>query len=435
VLLGLSLAAIIVVCALLLSLGDLRAQAAHTIGLLLLGSVAYGAACWSLARGWTHWSGPQRRRVMYTVVVIALAMRAILLLAPPSLSDDIYRYRWDGRVQAAGINPYVEPPAATRLAPLRDEYWNRINYPRIRSIYPPLAQLLFATTYRAHHSIAAFQLLAALGDLFVLGLIGLLIRQWRQPGWLLALYALHPLPALEFAGSGHYDAWTCAMVLAAILAAERHRHAASTALLAAGVLLKTWPLVFAPLMLRRRPRWHLGLFAVMIAGAYAPFASAGFAILQPWFDYTGRWRFNDGLFWALAQGTGAPAAGKAIAAGIGLGLLAWLWHCHADAVRGGYWLLLGFIVLMPTVHPWYLLWALPLAALARDRGWIMLCSLAPVAYWILVLNSGSSVVWVEPLWPRFVEYLPAAALWSAIALRHGAPYPGRTAPRQRPLPS
>lgn len=424
ILLAAGLGVLLACAVLLVATGDLRASATSAIGILLAGAVGYAAACLSLARNWADWSPRSRQRALLAILTVAFVMRAFLVFAPPSLSDDIYRYRWDGRVQAHGINPYLEPPGAVRLENLRDEHWAQINYPRIRSIYPPLAQLLFAATYQVSHSVRAFQLLAVLGDVAVIALIYALLTAWSQPRWYLALYALHPLPAVEFASSGHFDAWTCAAVLAAILAHVKARPAISTILLAAGVLLKTWPLVFVPLLLRRRPRWHLLLFAGTIVLVYLPYLDAGAAMLQPWLDYTGRWRFNDGILWLLAAVSGSLELGKAIAAGAGLGLLLLLWRRDVEPIAGGYWLLLAFIALMPTIHPWYLLWALPLAALALDLGWVTLCALAPVAYWILVVNAGASDAWVEPVWPRFVEFLPAGAIWLAQWRRHGVPRPG-----------
>ena len=250
-----------------------------------------------------------------------------------------------------------------------------------------------------------------------------------MPQWTVALYACHPLPAIEFASSGHYDAWVIAAVLAAILAHQRNRPVLSTIALAAGVLLKTWPLVFVPLMLRRRARAHVALFGGLVVVAFLPFAGAGLRMLQPWLDYAGRWRFNDGVFYALVGLTGSLEAGKAIAAGLGLALLGWLWHRHEDPVRGGYWLLLAFILLMPTIHPWYILWAMPLAALAFDLGWLTLCGLAPLAYWILTTASPDSNTWIEPWWPRLVEYLPALAVWVWQWRRRGfVAAPGRLAP-------
>lgn len=386
--------------------------------MLLAGAMGHAVLCFALWRE----AGKGRAVSAAAIVAFAILLRAIMLLASPSLSDDIYRYRWDGRVQAFGRNPYTAAPADARLESLRDDEWALINYPRIRTIYPPLAQTLFAITYFLHDGVKMFQIVATLGDVLVILLLWGLLRALRAPPWQLALYALHPLPIVEFAGSGHFDAWAMAAIVAAFLAHTRGWALLSSVLLAAGVLLKTWPLFLVPLFLRRRPWWHGAVIAVSVLGAYAVYYDPG--ILQPWLDYTGRWRFNDGLFWLLHAGTGSLEVAKALAAGIGLLLFLSLWRRDPGALRGGYLLLLGFILLMPTVHPWYLLWALPLAAAARDLGWATLCSLAPLAYSILAVNTGNSDAWIEPTWPRFVIYGVAGAVWliqTGVDMRPPAP--------------
>ncbi len=404
-------------------MGDLRAAPTSAVVGLLVASAAHGTLCVQL------WRQHRRGRTVGTVALIgfAIVLRTLMILAPPSLSDDVYRYRWDGKVQASGRNPYAASPADPRLNELRDDEWAQINYPRIRTIYPPLAQGLFAITYFLHDSLKAFQLVAALGDLLLIVLLASLLQTLRAPPWQLALYALHPLPVVEFAGSGHFDAWVMAAVVGAFLAHARRRHLSSTGLLAAGVLLKTWPVILVPLLLRRRPRWHLAVLAAIVGGGYFAYYDPG--MLQPWLDYSGRWRFNDGAFWVLHALTGSLEMAKAAAAGVGALFFLFLWRRNADALQGGYWLLLGFILLMPTVHPWYMLWALPLAAVAFDLGWITLCSLAPLSYAILVVNEGNSDAWTEPLWPRFVIYGMALLVWmlqTGIDLR--APAPGALHP-------
>lgn len=103
------------------------------VGTLTLSAAAYFAAVRLILRhAWP-------RCTIWIVLGAAIALRALLLTAPPILSTDIYRYVWDGRVQAAGINPYRYIPADPALASLRDS----VVYPQInradyaRTIYPP----------------------------------------------------------------------------------------------------------------------------------------------------------------------------------------------------------------------------------------------------------------------------------------------------------
>ena len=96
--------------------------------------LAYGAA------------GLTARRTAPPVALIwtvAIAARVVLLPLTPELSDDIYRYLWDGHLLTQGVNPYAHPPGDSALAALRTPWHGEINHPDVPTIYPPLAQLLF----------------------------------------------------------------------------------------------------------------------------------------------------------------------------------------------------------------------------------------------------------------------------------------------------
>jgi hypothetical protein len=399
-------------CVILLAhLGNLRANARQAVIILMIGGTVYAGACTWLHLRWKGWSSISRRRVIVAVCAGALILRLLLLAVPPSLSDDVFRFRWDGKVQAQGLNPYTEPPASTYLAELRDPQWEQINYPTIRTIYPPLAQALFTLTYLVHDGLIAYQILALLGDLVVIALLLSCLLIWRLPAWLVTIYAWSPLAMVESASSAHYDSWVIAAVMLAVYALLTERPTLSTAALAAGILLKTWPLIFVPLFLRKRPWWHGVLLAALVAAAYMPYLGAGLGLLHAWMEFSSRWLFNDAAFAILRTVTGSLAMAKGVTVVILLGLLQLLWRREVDPVRGSYWLLVTTILLTPAIQPWYLLWALPLAAAAMDVAWILLTILVPLAYWILVGAVADSNLWVEPTWVRFVVYLPALAVW------------------------
>ena len=108
-------------------------QYEHFVAAALMQSVLYGLAVWLvLRRG-------RDAKVLGIVLAVAVLGRVVALFAPDTLSDDIYRYIWDGRVQAAGINPYRYVPADQTLAPLRDaEIYPNINRKDYATtIYPP----------------------------------------------------------------------------------------------------------------------------------------------------------------------------------------------------------------------------------------------------------------------------------------------------------
>ncbi len=411
-------------CVILLArVGNLRANPRQVVITLIVAGIIYAGSCAWLHLRWGAWPADVQRKTVLAVCVGAIVLRLVLLAVPPSLSDDVYRFRWDGKLQAQGLNPYTEPPASAYLEDLRDPLWEEINYPTIRTIYPPLAQLLFTIAYRAYDGLISYQILAILGDFIVMvALLGCL-RIWQLPAWLVTIYAWSPLAMIESASSAHFDSWAIAAVMLAVYSLLRGRPTASTVALAAGILLKTWPLVFVPLLLRRRPRWHWLLLGGLVSVAYLPYLGAGLGLLHAWMEYTSRWLFNDAAFAILRTITGSLAVAKGLAAMILLGFLHYLWRRDVDPVQGSYWLLVATVLLTPAIQPWYLLWPLPLAAAAMDAGWILVTVLAPLAYWILVGAPTDSNLWVEPTWVRYVVYLPALAVWVLQSARTGSAAP------------
>src|ERR1041385_4415487 len=208
------------------------------------------------------WSVTRRPSSTNSTLLIAIAFavlfRASILFAPPYLSDDIYRYIWDGRVQAAGINPYRYVPAAPELVQLRD---NDI-YPKINrreyahTIYPPVAQLVFLLTTRISETVVWMKLTMGIFELVTIWAIAQLLQLLGRPRQLLLLYAWHPLVVWEFAGSGHLDAiFICFMALA-FLAWQRKSDVGAGFALACATLSKLFPVVLLPALLKQG-RWKI----------------------------------------------------------------------------------------------------------------------------------------------------------------------------------
>ena len=102
-----------------------------------------------------------RGPVSGAVLLGALLLRLPLLPLPPSLSDDVLRYLWDGKVAAAGFNPYALAPAAEKLTPLRDEIWRRLPHRSIPTVYPPLSLAAFSIAIRTPFPMPVWKLMAS----------------------------------------------------------------------------------------------------------------------------------------------------------------------------------------------------------------------------------------------------------------------------------
>src|SRR5258707_2653295 len=174
-------------------------------------------------------------------------MRLIGLPGPPA-STDIYRYIWDGRVQAAGINPYRYLPTDEALQGLRDEAIypniNRASY--APTIYPPAAELVFFAAIRISETAVFMKtVMIAFEGLAVWAILQLLAAR-GLPATRVLLYAWHPLPVWEFAGDGHVDAMAIALLLLAFVAVDRRSPILAGIGLAAGGFGKNFPAVAWP---------------------------------------------------------------------------------------------------------------------------------------------------------------------------------------------
>jgi hypothetical protein len=197
-----------------------------------------------------------QRLLLALTLFVAVILRLVALATPPNfLSTDIYRYIWDGRVQEAGINPYLYVPADPALLSLRDDavypHINRLD--RATTIYAPFAQLVFlAVTRFGDGAVSVIRLgMLAFEAVAVLAIAALLKRS-GIPRSRLGLYLWHPLPIWEYACGGHVDAVMTAGVSAALLAAAANRRALAGLLLASATLTKFLPFVLAPALYRRR---------------------------------------------------------------------------------------------------------------------------------------------------------------------------------------
>lgn len=333
------------------------------------------------------------------ILAIGLAVRAPLVARPPLLSDDLYRYLWDGRVAAAGINPFRFAPADTALAGLRDaEAWPKINHPELVTIYPPTAQFVFRAAAGLRLGVRGFKALLVLFDLALALLIAATAARAPAGRWRLLLYWWHPLPIVEFAGSGHADVVGMLLLTAAFVVVDREAvtrargwlaGAFGGALAAAATLVKFLALPAAPFLLRRR--WGtagalLIAFAITVTALYLPYLAPGVNPLGSLPTYAARWRANDVIFGlVLRPGTAMDqdarlTQAKIVVAALLAAVLVLLAVRRASRPLAMATAIGAAVYLSPTVHPWYVAWLLPFLAWRFSFAWLIATLTVFVAY-------------------------------------------------------
>jgi hypothetical protein len=395
----------------LLVLDDLAAHRGLTLVFLMLGFIALWRALHRL-RG--------RALPAVWLLTIALLLRLLLLPLSPTLSNDILRYLWDGRVVAAGHNPYLLPPESPELEPLRDELWDGLHHRDVPTVYPPVAMAAFTLAASVPVSpgiqILLLKILFILGDLAACAGLVYLAGRHGLSTERVAWYAWNPLVVLEVAGMGHIDALGVPWVVAAVcLLTLRSAAAGLIAGLAAagGALAKIVPLLAIPLWWRfTQHRWRFLAGSLAGLALVLPVLVAAGGVPPGLVRYGVSWEFNGPLYeplWrsldalgtdrlvegrldGLKQTTGAheainrlyplnyPQLHAKLLLGAGLGIWLLLSWRSRDLIAGTGRLFGGILLFSATLYPWYLLWALPWAALCRQPAWLLLSALMPLSY-------------------------------------------------------
>lgn len=363
------------------------------------------------------------RRAIILVLAAGALGRAFFIATPPALSTDVYRYVWDARAQAAGVNPFAFPPNAPEVRDLYDAGASLINHPEISTIYPPVSQAAFRLAHALAPGPLGMKILFGLIDLAIPVLALAALRP--PPGVRLAaavLLAWHPLSVIETAGSGHNDPLAIALLLGAIACARSGAALGAGALLGAAAAAKTMPILLAPLFaiaLGRRGAFRFGAgAAAVLAFAYFPFADAGAALFRGLGAYSIDLEFNAGIF-ALARAAADAAAPPGSAWTIAPRLLPLVlalaaplvWRlARRDLARAVFFTLAALILVSSQVHPWYLLWLLPFLAVRPSRAWLLFTFLIFVSYETHALARATGV-WSEPLAVRAIQYAPFFGLF------------------------
>lgn len=370
------------------------------------------------------------------ILGFAVLFRVVMLWSNPIQEDDFYRYLWDGKVVASGLNPYRFAPQAIALAregdnslqpyaqivnedPTMAVVLSRVNHPDVPTIYPPLAQGVFAlAAFVAPGNLQALRLLFLAFDLgLCLLLIALLQHLTLNPVYML-VYAWSPLVIKETLNSAHYDVVPTFFFMGALWFALQGRMILAHGSLALAILGKVYPLMFVPLLLWRTWQRHgsgwalsgLIVTVVVIVLGYVPFLNAGPLLWQGTQAFAERWQTNSALFPLLVRIVGERwLANTIVVLLLGGAVVTVLVRYDLQDEREFLWsifLLLGALLLLsPVGNPWYFLWLIPLLCVFPLRSWLLLSGLLGLYYlsfYFMYHKTPEIFRWV--LWLEYVSF-------------------------------
>lgn len=392
---------------------------------------------------WAEWRKGLSLKVIFGGAIL---FRALLLLTAPTLSGDVYRYIWEGHIARQGVSPYAYPVASPQLDYLAIPVRAQIDHAWMASPYLPAAQALFVAIvwlFPLHPFF--FQLAMILFDLLTGLILVALLRLAKLPVYRSLIYLWNPLVIVEVAQGAHLDAWMILLLLLALWLTFTRRYPKMTpwlgpSVLALATLTKGLPVLALIVLFWRWRWWQFVLYGLVIAALVVPVGlRVGWGLTGP-LDGTGlfgavrifadRWNFNSGLFhWletdladrglALANRWGKRVISIVMLASL---LVIWLRARGLDRPRASLRLMalpfMAYILLIPTVHPWYLLALLAflpfLPPTEMETRWHWLAAL-PWLYlsWAVALSYWT---YINPLDLREFEWVRNAEWWPTLAM-------------------
>lgn len=359
-------------------------------------------------------------------LVLAILARFILVFAFPQLSDDVYRFIWDGRLIVQGYNPFDHLPAyyleaGHEISGLGPELFDRLNSPEYFTIYPPVAQATFAAAaYLFPDSITGSAMVL---KLFLLAcecgtvlLLPTLLQHFKIAPQRSLIYALNPLIMVEVMGNLHYEGAMIFFFLLSFRLLLRGRYFGGAITMALAIAAKLLPLLFLPFLIRRLG-WikSLRFFAVLgiaLLLLFLPLTNGVF--LQNFGSsldlYFRKFEFNASVYY-VARWIGFQLKGYNLIARIGpmlaLGTFLGIMLMASLNKKRSWDSLPGlclfaiclYLFFTTTVHPWYVALPLMLCTFTSWRFPVVWSGLAWLTY-----SNYSGPVYIEHLWVVALEY-------------------------------
>lgn len=347
--------------------------------------------------------------------------RVAIVFCLPNLSDDFYRFVWDGRMMQLGINPFAELPSEfiARIGVEAAQGWQdlypHLNSQEYHSVYPPVLQGVFwlATAVTGGDlwgSIVVMKLVVVLAEVGSLFFLHKLVTRWKMPRNAVLLYALNPMVISELTGNLHFEAFMIFFFLGAIWLLTTKKILPAAAMLALAIGSKLLPVLVFPFLIRRMGWkrvivfgivsgiWSVGLFALFLNAETLPNFLSSIRL------YFQSFEFNSGIYYFFKWIMGSQGYWvNRFLPWVVMGLI--LLGAWKESKLGGAksrWPSLPTMVLFaltiyqitaPVIHPWYITTLVALCVFTKFRFPILWSFMLPFSYWAYYFPGIEQQTW------------------------------------------
>ena len=427
-------------CVAIASIGDIKENIPGFSFLYTASFIAYVFAIFYVSKNVesTEQDSNSSKKILWTILIFSLIFRLTLLPATPS--DDLYRYLWEGKLQLNWLNPYSHPPESSSLEGLRDSFFSGINHKHLTTIYPPLTLMVFAIADYVSHSFLSMKSAFLLFDVLTIFIIVRFLRVMGKAPINVLIYAWSPLVLISFAARGHCDSLQIFLVILTLYLFSIRKNLQSIVSIGLAAMSKFVFIIVAPFLIPRGKLKYLAVLPLIIAILYLPYISAGKGLFSTLLHFGTQYHYNDSAhFLIFCLSLGSPFISRIITSMIFVTVLLYLYKKHMnlvltddninpplfpplekgevgginDAVLKFVFMVIGtFLILSPTVHPWYLTWIVPFLCFNNNWAWLVLTGTVVFYYFMnhnlfsTLIEYNNEWVWQEVHWLKLPEYVP-----------------------------
>ena len=353
---------------------------------------------------------------VHAVLITFFLIKILFISIEPMGSDDYYRYLWDGKVQANGINPYLYAPNDQTLIPLHSELLpEKISYPKIRTIYFPVSQFLFTIAYQiSGENAIGLKIFLLISELLILISLYYLLKHFLVDLKYILAYAILPLVYFQFFIDAHIDLAGAALLILALTLYLNKRKLLGYILLGLSISIKPTGILLILFLFQNEEKVLEKIKTVFVPiiifiVTFLPFIFTA-TPTGTLIHFTTKWTFNGMIYNILDTFLSNNITIRIICGILFLTVFLFIFLSKTSFIKKVYLSLFLLMLFSPVAHPWYLIWFVVFLPVVRSYSGFYFVSAISLTS-ITIVTFQTMGVWHEHSLILFAEYLPLTLIF------------------------